>query len=748
MSVSARLKLLAALLALTTVLVVLLQYRGRTQFREAFEEMQLSRRQVALLVEIDGVMDRESEARGPRDSELGALSANARSLLQELRASAEREASQQELDDVQKLIDLQRTLESGGQLAVDPHEVIDGLIEDMVRQEQDQIAQDSTELQDNASTLAFVAMLVSVLLTAGILFGIIAPLRRYFSDLIQATQRIAGGDLVTPVSLRGPRDLAVLGGAIDTMRAELHEHLGVEKQLDDLRRFDAALQASELRYRALFDRSPLPMWVFDRDTLELRAVNDAMVHVHGYSASELLAMRVTDLLVAEDADVLRRDPALHAGVRQQRCKDGMLVELDISAHEIVMDGRVCVLCVGVDVTEARRLDAQLRQAQKMEAIGQLAGGGAHDFNNILAVIHMNAELLEGALDEGSELREDVRDITAAAARGVSLTRQLLAFSRKDKIKPVPIAINNTVLELQKMLSRLIGEDIEISTRLSPRSGTVHADPGQLEQVLLNLVVNARDAMPRGGRIEVETSCSDVDARRASELGVNAGRYTVLSVTDTGTGMDDATKARMFEPFFTTKAVGKGTGLGLATVFGIVSQSGGAIVVDSELGRGSTFRIYLPNVAEAAAERRSVRMAAQHVRTATVLVVEDEDQLRSGIRRLLASWGYRCIEARNGDEALAVIAKCEDTIDLLLTDLVMPGVNGRALATRVARSHPNIKVILMSGYTEHRSVITEAVRDGEVFLAKPFTGATLAAAIADVLSDEAHDAETRDPQVAA
>jgi PAS domain S-box-containing protein len=500
----------------------------------------------------------------------------------------------------------------------------------------------------------------------------------------------------------------------------------------------AALRASEERHRLLFEASPLPTWVFDPQTLRLLAVNEAAVVTFGYSRDELVAMTVSELKPKEDLPELHgMEAALfgrthHVGIKRYRRKDTTIAELDITSHATMLDGRLVLLAIGVDVTQSRLLEEQLRQSQKMEAVGQLAGGVAHDFNNILSVILSNAELALETIGNGPAAT-DLHEIEAAAHRAASLTRQLLTFSRKQPRHIETIALNSVVTNIEKMLTRIVGEDIVMSAILMPRLGSIAGDTGQLEQVLVNLVVNARDAMPAGGRLTIETSNVTIDDADAAHLAVAPGRFIMLSVSDTGCGMDEATQARIFDPFFTTKEVGKGTGLGLSTVFGIVKQSEGGIVVHSRPGEGSTFRVYFPRATTAAdAHTPELRSTVRARGSGTVLVVEDDEGLRKVLRRRLNSWGFSMCEARDAAQALVLLHELASPVDLLLTDLVMPGLDGRALAARVRADRPQTKVLFMSGYTEHPAVKTAAHDPGEHFIAKPFTGDDLFVAVCRAL----------------
>ena len=525
--------------------------------------------------------------------------------------------------------------------------------------------------------------------------------------------------------------------------AHVRSHLSTVSRLlqahSDREHAAAALRVSEERHRILFDASPHPIWAFDLRSLRLLNVNDAVLAALGYSREELLAMTLRDLQLEQDLPEIERCLAklvvgdtCKIGVMRYVRKDREVIELDMTSHTMRLAGELVVLAVGVNVTHSRRLEEQLRQSQKMDAIGQLAGGVAHDFNNILAAIMANAELAREDLGDDHPTTTELKEIERAAQRAVVLTRQLLMFSRQQKQQVANVDLNGVVRNLEKMLARIVPEDIQMSTDLASSLGAIEADPGQIEQVLMNLVVNARDAMPEGGRVMIETSEVHLEEPQTVQLSLAPGPYVVLAVSDTGCGMDRATQARIFEPFFTTKPVGKGTGLGLATVFGIVKQSRGAISVYSEPGRGSTFRVYLPRVAAAATSTAApARLAAKG--TGLVLVVEDDAMLRSVIRRQLTSWGYTLLEAPNALRALELLKTITRPVDLLLTDLVLPGIDGRALARRVVAEHPTTKVLFMSGYTEHAAVKTAALETDVHFIEKPFSGHVLSTTIQRALA---------------
>jgi nitrogen-specific signal transduction histidine kinase/CheY-like chemotaxis protein len=394
----------------------------------------------------------------------------------------------------------------------------------------------------------------------------------------------------------------------------------------------------------------------------------------------------------------------------------------------------------VDVTERTELQAQLTQAQKMESVGRLAGGVAHDFNNLLTVINGTAELAMGGLNEGDPLREDLDAIRQAGRRATELTRQLLAFSRKQVLQPAVLDLNAVITNMQKMLTRLIGEDVALAFAPMKGLGRVRADPGQIEQVLLNLAINARDAMPNGGTLRIATANVDLDETHADlRPPVVAGRYVMVSVSDTGTGMDEATQGRIFEPFFTTKGAGKGTGLGLSTVYGIVTQSGGHIGVASEAGKGTTFRIHLPRVdaAEAGgltpkAYRRTQGSRAEGG-SETILLVEDDKALRRLAGRALQAAGYKVLAAANGREALLLLERYAGPVHLVFTDVVMPGMSGWDLADRLRETRPDLRVLFSSGYSDEMIRDPRVLDDPANFLGKPYTVAALTAKVREVLS---------------
>jgi signal transduction histidine kinase/CheY-like chemotaxis protein len=391
------------------------------------------------------------------------------------------------------------------------------------------------------------------------------------------------------------------------------------------------------------------------------------------------------------------------------------------------------LILSADITVRKSLEAQLLHSQKMDAIGRLAGGVAHDFNNLLSVIQLCAHMLAESLGEADDRAGDVGEILRASTRATKLTRQLLAFSRQQVLEPRVLEINDVVRGAQTMLARLIGEDIQSTWRLGDGLRRVFADEGQLEQVLMNLVLNARDAMPGGGRLVVETGNAELDQDYADRhAGVQPGRYVMIAVSDTGIGMAPETQARVFDPFFTTKPTGKGTGLGLATAYGIVRQCGGDIWVYSELGRGTTFKVYLPESTTLQIEETRPVLRPEELRgSESILLVEDDEQVRTAASALLRRCGYRVLEAPAAREALR-LAEASDSIDLLLSDVVMPELSGIELAEQVSLRYPGLKILCCSGYTEEVVVSHGLLPSGIPFLPKPFTGESLARRVRQVL----------------
>jgi two-component system cell cycle sensor histidine kinase/response regulator CckA len=516
-----------------------------------------------------------------------------------------------------------------------------------------------------------------------------------------------------------------------------HIALAIER-----RRSEDALRKNEEMFRLLFSYNPLPTWVMDRESLKFLEVNEAAVRQYGYSLNEFKRMTVLDFRPEEERakylDQLKLIPheGLYHGNWKHRKKDGKIIQVETISHELEYAGRRVRLVVAQDVSERHLLEQQLRQSQKMEAVGRLAGGVAHDFNNLLMVIKGHTELLLNVLPSEEKYSRKVEQIDRAADRASALTRQLLAFSRLQVLQPQVINLNGVVEEMGKLLPRLIGEDIELVIRGSEDLGAIRADASQMEQVIMNLAVNARDAMPSGGRLLIETSNAELDSTyNAVHPIVRQGRYILLAVSDTGTGMTAETQARIFEPFFTTKPQGKGTGLGLSTVYGVVKQSGGFIWVYSEVGRGTSFKVYLPRVDQPVERVGTVRAVSEAPRgTETIVLAEDEQDVREVAREFLESGGYTVIEARDGTEALRRVEKYDGAIDLLVTDMVMPGMTGQELTAKLLQSRPEIRVLYMSGYSE-RAAADSARGDSSIrLLAKPFSRWALLRAVHEILKE--------------
>ncbi len=652
---------------------------------------------------------------------------------------------------------------------------------------------------------------------------------------------------------------------------EIINFIAIKQDITEHKRADEALRDSEERYRLLFESNPHPMWVYDLETLRFLAVNKSAVRHYGYSREEFLAMVIKDIRPPEDIPLLLenvsrvRDGLDVAGVWRHLKKDGSIIDVEITTHELIFVGRRAEVVLVNDVTERKKaeealkeaeekyrsifenavegifqstpegrfisanpalvrilgyespeelitdrtniatqhyvnpafrdelermlaeqgivvgfecevfrkdgikiwveenirairdesgallyyegsiedmterkmLEEQLRQSQKLEAIGQLAGGIAHDFNNLLTAINGYSDLVLRRLQAADPLRHNVEEIKKAGERAAALTRHLLAFSRKQVLQPVAIDLNTIVSDMEKMLRRLIGEDVELRTVLASELGTIKADPGQIEQVILNLAVNARDAMPQGGKLTIETENVYIDEEYATHhVAVKPGHYVMLAVSDTGTGIDEKTRAHIFEPFFTTKEVGKGTGLGLSTVYGIVKQSGGNIWVYSEVGQGTTFKVYLPRVAGGAQEyRRSVAPKEALQGKETILLAEDDEMVRNLVLEVLRHYGYQVLEASNGGAALLICERHKGQVHLLITDVVMPEMSGRELAVRLSQLRPDMKVLFMSGYTDNAIVDQGVLAEGTPFIQKPFAPDALAHKVKEVLEQQ-------------
>jgi PAS domain S-box-containing protein len=500
------------------------------------------------------------------------------------------------------------------------------------------------------------------------------------------------------------------------------------------------LANQDRKFRLLFEEHPQPMWIVDAATAEFLAANAAACALYGYTSEEFTGMTLDAVEAPEEAgrslDELKSAarPAARAG--RHRCRGGRLIDVEIAVHEIQYGGRTAALAVVMDITSRRQLEDQLHQAQKMEAIGMLTGGVAHDFNNLLTIITGYSQLILAKAPKDDPSRHSAEQIVKAAERAGELTNQLLAFSRRRTTELKPLDLNAVISSLSTMMKRLIGEDIELRLALGEELGHVMADAGQVEQVLLNLAVNSRDAMPKGGVLTIETVNATVARdHHGRPPALKSGLYVLLMVSDTGCGMDEATRARIFEPFFTTKSAGAGTGLGLFTVAGIVKRSGGAVDVLSSPGGGTCFQVYLPLVDRTVAASPPAARIAAVGGAETILLVEDEEMVRALVRETLEAEGYRVLEAAEPAQARALAGACRGKIHLLITDVVMPNASGRDLARALLRGRPDMKVLYISGHSES-AIQRRGVKSRHVaFLPKPFTPAALASKVREVLEGD-------------
>jgi len=519
---------------------------------------------------------------------------------------------------------------------------------------------------------------------------------------------------------------------------------GLLLDISEQKQKEEMLQKSESKFRTIFERVAVGIALVSIDG-QLVETNPALREMLRYGEEELRNRVFNEFIHPEDAAIdVDLDQELIAGKRdhyqiEKRFirKDGGVVwcQLNVSFIRGGQQERPFTICMVEDITERKQLETQFFQSQKMETIGRLAGGIAHDFNNLLTVIKGYTQLTLNHIQEGDPCRENIEEIKSAAERAAELTNQLLTFSRRQILDMKVLDLNTIVRGLEKMTGRIIGEDIEMFTVLDDHLGRVKTDPGQLEQVILNLVVNARDAMPAGGKLAIETANVVLDDTYArTHIGVTPGSYVMLSVSDTGYGISPEIKELIFEPFFTTKEEGKGTGLGLSTIYGIVKQSGGNIWVYSEPGRGTTFKIYLPRIEEETGAL-PVQDDTDHLPKGkeTVLLVEDDPSLRALAARILRYQGYKVLEATNGHEAIGIAREnVQEKIDLLLSDVVMPHMGGRELLKQMKTLHSEIRVLFISGYTEHAITFHAGLKPGAPFLQKPFSPTALAKKVREVL----------------
>lgn len=585
-----------------------------------------------------------------------------------------------------------------------------------------------------ATALIIALGVLLTLLTLWLIWKLVArPIRSLRTSVRDATQDPSSAS----IAVFGPSEVVGLANdfkiLLDSMARELTER----------RRAEDALSASERQYRLLFEKNPQPMWIYDADNLSFLEVNDAACRHYGYPRDRWFDMTIKDIRPPDDVPALlesarNTEPVDRSGPWRHVRADGSIIEVDITSHKIDFRDRRGRFVIADDVTERRRIERQLQQSQRLDSLGQLAGGVAHDFNNLLGVILSYATFVKETLvkrrsDEMIRAaEEDIDQVTAAAQRAASLTRRLLTFARQDVARPEVVDPNEGVEEVAKMLTRTIGEEIDFKTELASDIWLVQIDPTQLQQVLLNLAVNARDAMPSGGSLRIQVSNVEVDEEDASAwTDLKPGRFVRIRVSDTGVGMEPEVAERVFEPFFTTKGSGEGTGLGLATVHGIVKQAGGSIHLYSEPGIGTSVSVWLPATDRPVSDRKDepVPSVGGNER---VLVVEDEDSMRELLRRTLTRRGYHVVLASSGQEAIALAQDPTLQIDLVITDVVMPGMLGREITERMGALRPGTPIIYMSGYARSMLDSQGRLEGGRIFIEKPFSEAELLRVVREAL----------------
>jgi PAS domain S-box-containing protein len=520
-----------------------------------------------------------------------------------------------------------------------------------------------------------------------------------------------------------------------------HMFTGILRDTSERTRIERELRHSQEKYAKMIHSSPDAITLRSLPDRRYIEISDGFTRLTGYTAEEVIGKTPSEIGIWSDdsphteiLENIQRQGAVREVEFSFRTKNGEQRYATVSAVRLTLGAESYMLSTSRDITERRSLERQLLQSQKMDAIGRLAGGVAHDFNNLLGVILGQIELLQTEFQHSAKVHRRAEAIEQAGRRAAELTKQLLAFSRQQFIEPRVVDPSAIVRDIENLLQKLIGEDVELTTRLQHNAGNIKVDPSQLEQIRMNLAVNARDAMPEGGKLILETAHVELDEAYARQhLGAQAGDFLMLVVSDTGIGMDSQTLARIFEPFFTTKSDGRGTGLGLSTVYGIVKQNNGYIMAYSEVEHGTTFRIYFPRVREAAELRKQKSIQPESAKgSETILIVEDEEALRELARELLEANGYKVIEAERGETAIRLIENSHNPIDLLLTDVVMPGMGGKQLAKRLLELRPGLRILYMSGYTDdvinNRGVLPEHT----LLLPKPFTRAVLLRKVREAL----------------
>jgi PAS domain S-box-containing protein len=612
---------------------------------------------------------------------------------------------------------------------------------------------------------SLVLFAVSLLATAALSTRVTGPLSR----VVQAAEAIARGGALTRVEVRSRDEVGQLAATFNLMIARLHaahEELRAANTLleervdartaelrDEVRertRAEAGLRASEQRFRAIFESAAIGIVLLDTEGV-VRDANGALLGMLEMEAAAVVGRPFREVVTPGELhsfdSVLRTAEAGESSAFAELRLEGRRPRTAVCGFSPLLDGvepTAHLLGVIEDVTEQRALEQQLLQAQKLEAVGRLAGGIAHDFNNLLTSINGLSDLVTADLEPGP-IRNDVQQIRAAGERAAQLTRQLLAFSRRQVLQPQRVDLNAIVREVAGMLYRVIAENIIVGVELTGANPTLRADPGQVSQVLMNLAVNARDAMPTGGRLDIRTAVLEADHDTARRLELpGPGAYAQLTVVDTGCGMSEETRAHAFEPFFTTKPPGEGTGLGLATVYGIVKQSGGGIVIESEVGRGTSMRILLPVEPGDVAARPEPEEGPGLAATATVLVVEDEVCVRRLVTRVLQREGLRVLEAENAAAALELSRTFGEPIELLVTDVIMPGMSGPELSQALRRERPELRVILMSGYTPDAVRSQGLIAPDTAFVEKPMAPSRLVRAVRDALEGPPEPFESPDP----